>query len=242
MKEDISEELAQFERSKQIKNLIEVDRVEVIKNIEKAQESQLKIQNARTKPTEEVLKTGTKVLLKNEGINGKLEPKFQGPFTVVGQSSGGNYKLNTADGKPVLSNYPITKLKPILDDEDKPSESVEIEKILGKRKNESIDQIEYLVKWKGLNESENEWVPVNHFDDLRIVNEYNKKINKLSEQEFTASIEEKRGRGRPRKDGLLKGALTTTTKVPVERNLGTRKSARIANINILIIVQLFLLI
>lgn len=66
-------------------------------------------------------KFSRQVLLKNEGINGKLEPKFQGPFTVVVQSSGGNYKLNTADGNPVLTNYPITKFKPILDDEYKPS-------------------------------------------------------------------------------------------------------------------------
>ena len=47
-------------------------------------------------------------------------------------------------------SWPITKLKPIKDHEEKPEDSVEIEKIMGKRLKKTANKVEYLVRWKGL--------------------------------------------------------------------------------------------
>ena len=158
-----SEELSLFERSKQLKKLIETDRIDCLESIKKSQEYQKKVQDKRNNPTEKELKIGSKVMIKVEGLNSKLGQKYHGRYTVIGRKKGGNYILETANGKEVTQSYPITKIKPIEEDETKPSESVEIEKILNKRKNEETDTIEYLVKWKDLDEED--WVPTDHFDE-----------------------------------------------------------------------------
>ena len=59
--------------------------------------------------------------------------------------------------------------------------------------------IEYLVKWKGYDNTENEWLPTEKFDDLKMINEYNGKINENIYQEHTLPIEpQKNKKGRPR--------------------------------------------
>lgn len=206
MGDDDNEEQSLFERSKQLKKLIEEDREECIEAIKKSQIGQKKIQNKRTNPTDNQLKVGTKVMIKVEGLNSKLGQKYHGRYTIVGRNEGGNYKLQTAHGTEVKQSYPITKLKPIEEDDKKPQESVEIEKILEKRKNLETDEIEYLVKWKNFDHSENEWVPTNNFDELKMINDYNKSITKSDEKEEepTSPIEKevKRKRGRPRKTNV----------------------------------------
>ena len=145
------------ERAIQLKNLIENDRPTVLEKIRKAQEIQKSIQNRRGKPTEEEIPIGTRVMVKNDGIvKAKLENSYQGLYIVTGRASGGNYRLKTADGQEVKQTWPITKLKPIHDDPDKPERSVEIEKILDKMRDDETDQMMYLVKWKGLDETENQ--------------------------------------------------------------------------------------
>ncbi len=197
--ENSSEELALLERSKQLKKLIESERQECLESISKAQEYQKKTQDKRNNPTSDDLEVGTKVMVKVEGLAGKLGQKYHGRYTIMGRTSGGNYKLKTANGTEVQQTYPISKLKPILEDEDKPEESFEVEKILEKRKNESTDKIEYLVKWKDLDNNENQWVPEENFDELQIVNDFNQRINSAPTEEQNSPIEPKRKRGRPRK-------------------------------------------
>lgn len=149
-------------------------------------------------------------MVKVEGLSGKLEPKFQGRYKVKGIAFGGNYVLESATGKKLKKNYPITKLKPIFEDDNKVEISAEIEHILGKRKNPDNDKIEYLlVKWKDFDEDQNEWVPTENFDDLKIINEYNEKIHRNTKVIHNSPVEPalKRGRGRPRKTNLA-SALT----------------------------------
>ena len=202
---DVSEEISLYERSKEIKKLIETSRSETLKNIEKAQEYQKKVQNTRTNPTDTVLEKGSRVMIRNEGLTGKLEPKFQGKYIVVGQASGGNYILKTANGIKLKKNYPITKLKPVLEDIDSEKETVEVEAILDKRKNPKNDNIEYLVKWKGFDSEENEWLPVDDFDDLQFVNEFNEKIHRDLNVDITSPIIKEKRRGRPRKTNIATG-------------------------------------
>jgi hypothetical protein len=177
-----TEEEAIYQRSLQINNFVERIRPDAIKNIEDAQERQKDIQNKRTKPTEITLKKGTPVMLKVEGLRGKLENRYRGRYFVKEQTSGGNYKLENALGEELKQSFPISKLKPFIEDNNKPEDSVEIEAILDKRKNED-DIIEYLVKWKNLSDDENEWVPEDHFDDVKIINDFNSKLYRNNEQE-----------------------------------------------------------
>ena len=191
-----------FNRSLQLKTLIEHTREQALKNINEGQERQAKIQNNRTNPTEQTLKQGDVLMVKCEGLLGKLESRYHGRFFVKSQTKKGNYILLNILGKELERSYPITKLKPILEDESiLEMESVEIEKILNKRKNNDTNKMEYLVKWKNLDETENEWVPEDHFVELKLINEYNAKIHRDMTMEHTSPIEQpkRRGRGRPKR-------------------------------------------
>ena len=117
--------------------------MKALENIEEGQERQKKIQNDRTKPIDSELKEGDLVMVKCEGMLGKLESRYHGIFFIKGRTEDGNYRLLNSLGKEVGKSYLITKLKPILDDEEiSDKESVEIEKILNKRKNDQNNRIE----------------------------------------------------------------------------------------------------
>ena len=53
----------------------------------------MKIQNQRVNVTTTPLPPGTPVMIKNDGIHGKLEPKHRGRYYVVEQTTSGNYRL-----------------------------------------------------------------------------------------------------------------------------------------------------
>ena len=166
------EEEVLVERSVQLKKLVEGTRRIGNINIEKQKEVQMHYQDLRSGKalTEEVLKIGTRVMLKVEGLRGKLEPKYHGRFTIAGITRTGNYKLENAAGDELKQSWPITKLKPIREDENKPEESAEIEKIMDKRKNTKTKKIEYLVRWKECDESEDQWIAEELFDEILIKN------------------------------------------------------------------------
>ena len=196
------EEVIIAERAIQLKNLIENDRPTVLEKIRKAQEIQKSIQNRRGKPTEEEIPIGTRVMVKNDGIvKATLENSYQGLYIVTGRASGGNYRLKTADGQEVKQTWPITKLKPIHNDPDKPERSLEVEKILDKMRDDETDQMMYLVKWKGLDETENQWILEENFDSMDIIEKYNRQLAEELEKtpNETLSTDERKKRGRPRK-------------------------------------------
>jgi transposase InsO family protein len=85
-------------RTNQLRNLVQNTRNLAIENIQSAQEIQIQAQNKRFNVTETPLEIGTPVLVKNEGIIGKLEPRYRGKYYVDGQASGGNYKLIDSTG------------------------------------------------------------------------------------------------------------------------------------------------
>ena len=191
--EDTDEDI--FIRSRQLRELIEGTRPLAIQNIEKAQGRQKRNQNKRSNLSDE-LEPGTPVMLKVEGLKGKLEPHYRGRYFVLERTEHGNYKLKNAVGKELKTTYPISKLRPIIEDQDKPEESVEVEEILGKRKNNETNLIEYLVKWKEFDETHNEWLSEDKFDDVEIINEYNSRMHRVQEIEQTRPVEQPRRAGR----------------------------------------------
>ena len=61
----------------------------------------------------------TMVLVKNEGLLGKLDPKFKGSFIVHEKSRHGNYILKDATGEIVEFSIPLKKFKIIPYDKEK---------------------------------------------------------------------------------------------------------------------------
>ena len=76
------------------------------------------------------------------------------------------------------NNYPITKLKILLEHDNANSNSAVIEKIINRSKHPDTDQKKYLVKRKVLDEDVKEGV----FIDYILLKEYNNKISKPFEQ------------------------------------------------------------
>ena len=174
-----SEKVELEQRTLEIKNMFDKHE-EARTNIQEKQIEQMKNQNDAHKVSDEAIPTGTSVLIKNDGINNKLDPKFKGPYVIVSKDKNQNYKLKDAIGNETNEKIPRHKLKVI---NNKSSDNVyEIEKILA-HKDEKNKRM-YLVKWKGYNETT--WEPESHFNNMKVINDY---LNRKSEKK----------RGRPRK-------------------------------------------
>jgi hypothetical protein len=142
-----NEESALVIRSDEIKKLVENLQQDAVQNIQKQQEKQIKIQNQSKRVDAEPLKTGQCVYIKNDGLLTKLEPKYKGPFTVIEQTSTGNYKLKDATGQQIERTVPRHKLKKVVCMEESEKESFEVEKILNHKEDQN-GNIMYWVKWK----------------------------------------------------------------------------------------------
>ena len=56
----------------------------------------------------------------------------------------------------------------MIEHDDDNKNSAVVEKILSHRKNPDTNQKEYLVKWEGFEDDENEWLSEDAFDDFRL--------------------------------------------------------------------------
>ncbi len=63
--------------------MIENTQIMALTNIRKAQEIQKRDQNNANKTTCEILPEGSKVYIRNMGINSKLDARYSGPFRVL---------------------------------------------------------------------------------------------------------------------------------------------------------------
>ncbi len=77
--------------------------------------------------------------------------------------------------------------------------------ILDQRKNPKTDSIEYLVKCKDFDETENEWVPEELFDSVDLFNEYNNAIHRKDQTEVTSPIEKPKKKRGPKSPSKYKG-------------------------------------
>ena len=105
-------EIAQIlQRGAEIKDLFENKHKAAVENIKKNQVKQKQIQDNRSHLLRTTLEPGTKVFLKCEGLLGKLEPRFSGPFIVVRRTANYNYILNDILGNELKQSYPLHKMK-----------------------------------------------------------------------------------------------------------------------------------
>ena len=132
------------------------------------------IQDERNNVSDLILKPGTFVMLKNEGLINKLAPKFNGPFRIVKSTSNYNYVIVDTTNTEFKRTVPRHKLKVIDFSDEHFQDSSEVKEILQHRK--INNQTEYQVRWA---DDSIEWVNESDFNSKEIINEYkNKKIKR----------------------------------------------------------------
>jgi hypothetical protein len=164
-----NEEAELYKRCIQIRQKCETTVPKALENISKSQCKQIKSQNTQHNITTNILQPGTKVFIKAQKLQAKLEADFSGPFTVIGQTKKGNYWLKNTEGKRIQQSYPLSRLK-IVDSEVTEDTFVDYEEILIDRVRKGVK--EYLVKWKGLPSNENSWVKETDFSSMEPIEEY----------------------------------------------------------------------
>jgi len=113
------------------------------------------------------------VMVRDHARRKKLDPRFEGPFKVIGKS-GKAYTLQDNSGALLPRNYPPSALKVISADPVLDSESYVVDVILNHRS--ATLGYEYLVRWKNYSKKHDTWEPATSFDDeATIVNYWNRR-------------------------------------------------------------------
>ncbi len=99
------------QRANEIKELVEKTHVKAKENIKSSQNRQIQIQDKQNNVTTEILQEDTSVFIKAEGLNGKLSPRYYGPYKIVNATYRGNYIIKNALGESIKMSYPRHKLK-----------------------------------------------------------------------------------------------------------------------------------
>jgi hypothetical protein len=161
---EAAESLAIDKRHAQIRTLFEKTIPKVAEQVAEKQRYQAEQQNKRFGTVSEKLDVGSKVYLLIEGMKNKLEPRFNGPYTVSEITRAGNYKLVDANDK-IVGSYPLHKLKPYFELDDKVD--IEVKAILDDR---TIGNgIQYKVRWA---DGEESWVDEADFNAVEMINNY----------------------------------------------------------------------
>jgi hypothetical protein len=103
-----------------------------------------------------------------------------GPFKVVAVTKARTLQLLDSTGAVLNNNIPFQQVKKIADPNvfgDQDAKTQVVERILDDRI--VNNQQQYLVKWKHFPENESSWEPVDSFNELGLLQEYNSKKAKL---------------------------------------------------------------
>ena len=120
------------------------------------------------------------VMIKNTKRAGKLEPSYEGPYTIVRVTQGGAYVLQDQQGELMPKNYPPSALKLISQDEPiNPEDVYVVDGIVAHRKVKG--KYEYKVRWKGYTSDHDTWEPTNSFTSQKTITEYWQRIGAAPE-------------------------------------------------------------
>ncbi len=174
-----------IERVKRMHNA----RATLKEHLQRAQEYQSRHYNKKHK--NETFRQGDLVLLSTKHINlahqpsKKLSGKFIGPFRIQSAIGTQAYRLLLPPSYRIHNIFHVSLLerwKPRegqTEDNTHPPEVTpegeeevwEVEKILGKRRRKG--QLQYLLRWKGYDESWDTWTPASDFEDMEdLIQEY----------------------------------------------------------------------
>ena len=149
--------------------------------LEKASKRMKKWADKKRRPME--FKEGDKVLVKlyahgkADGLHWGLKRRYDGPFPIIKRVGKVAYKVELPQGIKIHPVFHVSMLKPYREDLDDPNRGKstraplnvraqydkEVEYIISHRKVPQSNQpptTEFLIKWKGLPESEASWEPI----------------------------------------------------------------------------------
>lgn len=132
----------------------------------------------------ENIPAGTPVMIRfAEGRSNKLAPLYSGPYIVVRRTRAGTYVLKDDANELLHREYTPSELKVVSLDETALEEKVyEVEEIRDHR--ELPDgTTEYLTKWCGYGERENDWLTPDLFSTPTPIANYWKKVKELRQRE-----------------------------------------------------------
>ncbi|KAI8635860.1 hypothetical protein BD408DRAFT_454870 [Parasitella parasitica] len=145
-----------------------------------------------------------------EGRQSKLAPLYAGPYFVVKRTQAGNYVLKDETNNLLHREYTPSELKPVnIDETAFEDEIFEVEDIRDHRYR-SDGEIEYLVKWSGYSERENEYITADMFSTPIPIKKYWEKVkqnNELQKQRQADVF------------GLTTKYLITKYQVPIDINM-----------------------
>lgn len=118
---------------------------------------------------------GSFVMARDPLAEGKLAPKYQGPYKVMARTENGSYTLLDAMNQTLIRDYAPEQLKLVTQALDvETDESYEVEAILGHEL--TPGGMMYTVKWKGYDSSHNSQLPYDNFDSDKLVRKYWKQL------------------------------------------------------------------
>lgn len=150
-----------LKRANEIRILHEETLPEAISNLLEAQVQHRKTQDKQHNVQIETLKVGSKVMLWDPKIKGKLAERKSGPYFISKLSSRNNYFLTNCRTHVALKNaIPLRRLEPVEDTvsemDEISSTNYDISKIKSIRGQK--EETEFLVEWKDKPRDRNTWV------------------------------------------------------------------------------------
>jgi len=111
----------------------------------------------------------------NEQV-GKLDPIYEGPYTIVRKNQGGAYILKDEKNDVLTREYAPSQLKLISQDEVIPCDELfEVQAIIAHQEI-TPGNYEYKVRWKGYDENHDTWEVADAFTQRRTIADYWKRI------------------------------------------------------------------
>ena len=177
-------------RLSEIKLMFEDTIPQALENIQDAQKTQIKSQNASAHIQEQLLKIDDEVYIKVLKIHPKIEPDYVGPYFIDGITRKHNYWLRDKNGKRQACALPLSRLKLVeklvptsqLTDTNVNTDETfyDIETILMDRQRNK--KKEFYVKWLNLDNSHNSWVPIENFQSPDKIKDYFANKRKIKKQ------------------------------------------------------------
>ncbi|KAG0034102.1 hypothetical protein BGZ83_004229, partial [Gryganskiella cystojenkinii] len=114
---------------------------------------------------------GARVMVLDVDPSSTLAPKYEGPYKVIRKNAGGAYLLSDGDGQVMKRAYLPSHLKLVLGDHDLNAQTFSVEKIIAHYRDAKGD-VHYLVRWKGFDEEDDTWEPLENFIERECIREY----------------------------------------------------------------------
>jgi len=126
---------------------------------------------------------GSRVLIVDSTNSSKMNPKYTSPWTIVGLTENGTYKLtNELNHEQIRSRVQLKRIVDLTEEEEKAQgKSYTMERILQHRRDQKGDY-EYKVRWKGYEPKDDTWEPTSFIDDKKVIRDY-WKVNQKTEAE-----------------------------------------------------------